>query len=228
MARSPGPPRVLAQMHQGYGPHESAASFLGEKQALVFLWHTLLPRIGTLQTHSLHFGSPHEITTTHARDVCETTLELTRQFGICYGGSAMVFHVSLNSALLSALRTFASISSIAPFPQLQARRAIRDIAVNSATQLLAIVEFLRISVHQQHEQRVPGCGENIRTLVVFSGLNSLLTNQPLQTINQVKACLALLAENQQVLLVWISCNNAPPIKPSESRSIYHSSTGAYI
>lgn len=221
-------------MNRGFGPHESAASFLGEKQTLVFLWHTLLPRMGSLQTHSLRFGYPHEITTTLARDVCETTLELTRQFGICYRGSAMVFHVSLNNSLLSALRTFASISSTAPFPQLQARHAIRDIAVNSATQFLAIVEFLRISAHQQQEQRLPGCGETMRILVVFSGLNSLLTNQPLQTLNQVKACLALLAEHQQVLLVWISSNNAPPIKPllknffSESRSIYHSPTGSNI
>jgi len=190
-----------------FGPHETAACLFRDKEASVFLWTTAQPG-GTLQTHKLRFGQPHEMLSARC-DVSEATFELIRQFGLTFPTSAFVVHVSLNSVLLSSLRSLPNaVHGLEPFPTLLAsgKNAIRDVAISSVLQLLALLEFMRISIHEQLEAE-ESASQQQRTLVIFSGLNPLLADQSHATLEQVAICLEYLAQQRGVLAVWISAGD---------------------
>ena len=184
-----------------FGPHDTAAGLFQSKQACVFLWSSLSG--GAVQTHKLRFGVPHEVVTARC-DVFEATFELVRQFGEAFATTALVVHVSINSVLLSGLRACPAAVATPSLQALRTRGSIRDVAVQSIEQLLATLEFLRLSLQEMQEQLVPGTAQSPRALVVFSGLNPLLVGQDTKTLEQVASCLAQLAEQRDVLVAWIT------------------------
>lgn len=222
----------MAQHLAKYAANETAASLFREKRAAVFVWHTLSPSSQGAVTHKLRFGLPFEI---HAqpRDVCEATIELIRQFGNAFTNKAIIFHISINMSLFSSLRVF-PCGSMDPFPHLKQHEALKDIAVGSTTQLLALCEFLRLCLHQdrysryqQHDQGLP---EGFKALIIFSGLNPLLSGQPQNTQEQIVGSLTELSEHNDILMAWISASPCDPLlcKIFGDRTSYVSSTNAYI
>jgi len=229
--------KMASSIGSKYRPHETAADLMAGKNTAIFTLR-LLHSSGTTQQHRMSFGQAYELAAA-ARDVCEATLELVRQFGLAFSSQGLVFHVSLNNVLLSTLRTFSCFNSVPPFPQLHQRNALKDVAVSTVTQLLAFIEFVRLSLQELQDQHIPGFEQSPRSLIVFSGLNLLLADQNSKTLGLVKSAMSRLSEQRDILVVWISGgitsggvgtidNPVKSVMAGKHPLIFHSTTDAYI
>lgn len=203
-----------------YQASETAASLFREHNAAVFELKT-----PPGSTHKLRFGLPFEMQT-QPKDVCEANMEIVRQFGVAFP-ACRVFHLSLNNSLASTLRALPILKAATPFAELTARDAIKEVAVGSTLQLLAAVEFLRITL--RGEMREAG-GEQQRNLVIFEGLNPLLALAPKEARDQVVAAVVRLCELHVVLGAWVSASRCDAVfaKAFSERIVYLSPLDAYI
>lgn len=203
-----------------YQPTETAAALFRDHIGAVFELKT-----PPGASHKLKFGLPFEMQT-QPKDLCEANMEIVRQFGVAFP-ACRVFHLSLNNSLASTLRALPTLKAATPFAELTARDAIKEVAVGSTLQLLAAVEFLRITL--QGEMREAG-GEQLRNLVVFEGLNPLLSLASKEARDHVVAAVVRLCELHVVLGAWVSASKSDGTlsKAFSEKLVYLSPLDAYV